>query len=165
MSEGNVRRLENNTVHLISLAPTPSFPTGVTLRPGLNTVPEVYFEEAEEVVIQRVPRGAKRDLKTKKWATEDFRPVRASLEELQKPVNFATPDGWRHGPQITIYSAEQAPDRPDGATPPASLEHLREPAALKCIELMNDPAVLKGWAKDSRAKVANYAQSRIAALR
>jgi hypothetical protein len=165
MSEGNVVKIENNTVHLIVLGTTPSFPQGVTLRPGLNTVPQFYMDEAEEIVIQRVPKGAKRDPKTKQWITEDFYPVKEAITELQRPVRFATADGWREGPQITIYAADQAPDRPDGPVPPQSLEHLREPAALKCIEIMNDAAVLKRWAKDSRPAVANFASSRINALR
>lgn len=163
MSE--VRRVENNTVHIIVLGKTPSFPQGVVLRPGLNTVPQFYFDEAEEVVIQRVPQGAKRDPKTKKWATVDFYPVKEAIAELQKPIRYATHEGWRNGPQITIYSVDQAPEGPDGPTPPETLEHLRPPAALKCIELMHDVSVLKKWAKDSRAQVANFAQSRIAALR
>lgn len=164
MSE--VAKVENNTAHLITLAPTPSFPNGVTLRPGLNPLPEFYLEEAAEVVGQRVPKGAKKDPKTKRWATEEYKPVLAAFEELQKPVRFFTIErGWQTGPQITVYTAEQAPDRPDGPVPPESLEHLKDLAALKCIELMNDVEVLKRWARDSRKNVANMAQSRIAALR
>ena len=64
-----------------------------------------------------------------------------------------TINGTTFGPQITIYTDDQA-GREDGIPSPHDLDGLKLTAAVKFVEATNDAEALKRWQKiDKRAEV------------
>lgn len=142
MSIGNVLRIENNTARKLGLPPTQSFPAGVHLIPGLNTVPVGYMAELDAVEVVNA--------NGKKW-----HPGREAVEGLLKRVRIVTPNGTTMGPQITVFTDDQA-GRSDGPPSPEDLLDLKVAAAVKFVEVTTDVEALKRWQKnDKRPEVKN----------
>jgi hypothetical protein len=148
----DVFKIENNTSAFIYLFATPSFPSGLRLIPGLNTVPKLFMDEFQE-----------------HSAMTEATPVRASvlrypgrevLEGLQAVVSYHTAEGPRTGPRITIYTDDQV-GREDGPIPPQDLKGIKEEAAIATIRVTSDKAALKRWSKDNRSAVASAAMAKL----
>jgi len=144
MSIGNVLRIENNTERLLGLPPTQNFPVGVKLIPGLNTVPAGYMAELEAFEVDTEVNGKKGP---KRY------PGREAVALLQQPVKIVTSNGTHRGPQITVFTDDQA-GRPEGPPAPEDLKDMKEAAAAKIIAVTTDREALKRWqANDNRPGV------------
>lgn len=147
-------KIENNTARVILLFPTDSFPEGIKLVPGLNTVPALYMEEFKGREVATESRAGK--------PGKSRFPGREVLEQLKEPVRIVTKDGIRIGPQITVYEDQQV-GREDGTPPPQSLKGLNDIAAEKIIEITSDRKALKRWAEEGGAH-ASKARTRLVTL-
>ena len=148
----DVFKIENNTSAFIYLFGTPSFPMGVRLIPGLNTVPKLFMDEFNEhtAMTEKTPV---------KESVVRF-PGREVLADLQKVVSYHTAEGPRTGPRVTVYTDDQA-GREDGPMPPQDLRGLKEEAAIATIRVTSDKAALKRWTKDTRAAVSSAANAKL----
>lgn len=154
-----VRRIENKTVTWIILPPTPSFPSGLKLVPGLNTVPTKYLDELDERVLETEPtkRGG-RLIPGKK-----VKPAQKMWERLTAPVHFLDDNGTRHyGPRVIFYD-DLMEDRQDGPPPPVNLPANRE-IAKKIIDVTTEKAALERWASQGRGEIPDYAKARLKTL-
>lgn len=147
-------KIENNTACLLGLPPTESFPSGLRLVPGLNSVPEDYMLELKTRAVNPEPR-----------ADGTPRPVRypgqEALDAFQVPVRIVTPDGTHTGPQITIYTDDQA-GREEGPPPPHDLSKYEKPeVAIALVRSTRDRKALKEYTKDKRPAVAAAARERL----
>lgn len=131
----NILRIENNTERLLGLPPTQSFPAGVRLIPGLNTVPAGYMAELDAAEAETHING--------KPGPKRF-PGRDALALLLKPVKIVKTNGTHRGPQITVFTDEQA-GRDDGPPAPEDLKDMKEAAAIKIVAVTNDREALKRW--------------------
>lgn len=168
-AEHTIRRIENHTSRLIVLPSTLSFPNGIRLIPGLNTVPVMYLEELEaySTPAREVLVGGRKVQRKERF------PGREVLEDLQKPVTRPNSERSFHiaahnglarysGPQITIYP-DAMEDRPDGPPPPEFLPTKKE-QALPIIAVTTDRAALKRWSQQGRGEVAQAAAAKLASL-
>ncbi len=164
MSNREIKRVENNAPRIIIAPPTPSFPNGVKLLPGLNTLPNKYYQELMELT---PPPSYKhvvgQDGQPKMEAYPPRYPGRKWLEEMQKLVIIHTPDGRRHSPQLTFYY-EELPDREDGPEYPATLPS-NEKAALALVNSVNPTPngrkVLERWLGTSKGAVASAIRTKL----
>ncbi len=154
-----IKRIENHRDSLMWLPPTPSFPNGMKLIPGLNTVPVLYLDELMErelVVADRVVNGRKLNGGTRK-------PAERMLANLQKHVFITDVNGSRKfGPQITIYDDIMS-DRQDGPPPPPALPS-NKVHAKKIIEVTTERAALKRWSEQGRGDIPDMARERLREL-
>ena len=148
----DVFKIENNTSAFIHLFATPSFPAGVRLIPGLNTVPKLFMDEFNE-------HSALTESKPNKPGVLRY-PGREVLADLQKVVQFYTAEGPRTGPRVTLYTDDQA-GREDGPMPPQDLRGMKEEAAIATVRVTSDKAALKRWSKDTRSAVASAATAKL----
>ncbi|MEY4507942.1 MAG: hypothetical protein RLZZ450_64 [Pseudomonadota bacterium] len=171
----SVRGIENHTSRLIILPPTYTFPKGVRLVPGLNRVPELYFEEAEQYELPE------REIESfgRKVKVPARKPITEALADLQKPLyraenkatgasasarRFRGVNGPYSGPQITIYRDPLAIEgREDGPPPPDFLPEDKKQARA-IIEVTTDRAALKKWAGQGRGEIAQAAAAKLLAL-
>lgn len=131
----SVKIVENNTLGRRYLPPTKSHPQGKWLEPGLNEVPELYFQELDSHVV------VFKDLAGKEY---DYFPGREALNLLLAPTKIADVAGiLRFGPQITVYNKDQVVG--DKAAWPHDLLGLKEPQALAFVTACTDSAVIKRW--------------------
>jgi hypothetical protein len=151
MSE--VVKIENNTIAAIYLFATETFPAGIRLLPGLNTVPTKYLEELKSHIVASEGKNGK--------AGKPISPGVLLLEDLQQSVRYVTMEGTKYGPRITIYSDDQA-GREDGPVPPADLRGYTDAQALVAVKLTSDVNVLKRWASDPRRDVKNAIAAKLA---
>lgn len=136
-----VYRVINNTLGPILLPFTPTFPAGVRLVCGANNVPTRYLDELRE------NKGA--------WA---------AFERMQDPERrFSLEHGTVFEPQITVMSKDADPG-PEGPPLPDTLSTMTPSAAKKLIEITDDRAKLRRWAKDSRDGVSRAAADRLTLL-
>lgn len=155
-----IKHIENHTSHLIILPCTDTFPNGLRLIPGLNSVPIAFFEELnglfKEVRTVMTKSGNKKQTK-ERW------PGRDSLAKLLQPVRLVTARGEDFGPQITIY--EDIQDRPDGPPAPLNLP-VNVEAAKAVIRQTADREALKRWAKagNGKGEVAMFARQTLESL-
>ncbi len=156
MSIGNVLRIENNTARQLGLPPTTTFPVGIRLLPGMNTVPVGYMAECDALEVETVVNGK---------VTGKRYPGREAVADFQKRVKIIRPgEPNSTGPQITVFTDDQA-GRPDGLPPPDDLLDMKSEIALKMIELTDDKEALKRWFdRDKRKNVKEAAQSKLASL-
>lgn len=138
-------KIENNTSRILLLPPLDGWETGMKLLPGLNSVPLAYYEALNELSVTPAPlaNGTPRPVRF---------PGREALSLLQQPVLIQTLEGRRHGPQITIFSAEQV-EREDGPVLPGDLAGYKPDVAIALVRTTSDRKVLRQWAKDSRQDV------------
>lgn len=172
MSEGNVRRVENHTHRIIMLpalmAETEegqlvSYEQGISLRPGLNTVPTQYLDAlAAKESDTAPPKGAK---------PGKVYPRRKSgeklLAQLMEPVRIVTIDGSHFGPQITIYEPDQVEvaGKPDGPELPPDLNAYSKRASMELIQKVGSKDVLRSWARLTKdAAVKQAAQAKLISL-
>lgn len=158
----DVKRIEVHCDGAIQWPPTPSFPLGVKLLPGLNTVPQLYLDEWLSVTVDTEPVfvNGKKQVRQRCPGAE-------ALEALQKPTTIRSVDGDRWGPRITIYEPDQVADRDDGPPLPASLVGLNPTIAKTLIERTRDKQALKRWAADRdhrMAELVTAAKARLAQL-
>ncbi len=156
----SIKHIENHTSHLIILPCTDTFPNGLRMIPGLNSVPMDYFEELNETFkeVRSVTTKSGKEKKTKeRW------PGREALAKLLQPVRLVTARGEEHGPQITIY--EDIQDRPDGPPPPLNLP-VNVEAAKAVIRQTADRAALLRWSKagNGKGEVAQFARATLESL-
>ncbi len=140
MSNQNCWRAENHLSCLIVLPPTDSFPQGVRLIPGLNSVPTKYFDEldAKEKPVYKVVKKPMNGVLVSNYELVDTRyPGREQLAKLTDvSVHRVTAEGRSYGPQLTVHREELA-GRPDGPPPPPQLP--AKPAAAKLlVDSMSD---------------------------
>lgn len=147
----DVKRIENHTARVLILPGTESHPEGKPLIPGLNTIPNLYWDELQAYEVDKFDRSGK------KKGTRF--PARETLEQLQVPVSIVTGKGVSFGPQITIYEDAMV-DRPDGIIP-ESLDTYNEVAALKMIEIVNDRTALRRYTKSRLPSVAAAAKAKL----
>jgi hypothetical protein len=151
-----VFRVENNTDAVIVLPPTPTFPAGIILRPGLNTpdastnaVPGTYFDELYAVE------------KARGKGKPPHYPGRSLIKQLLEPVHIQSWNGRRYGPRISIYHEEMA-DRVDGRVP-ESLDSFPVAAAKAIIDAYaSDKDALRRWTKSRDKDVALFAKQKLA---
>lgn len=148
----SVVKIENNTGAYISLFPTESFPSGVRLGPGLNTVPALFLEEFRARSVRGEGKNAK-----------EIFPGQVALADLLAPVSYFTVAGRQFGPRITIYTDDQA-GREDGPNPPFDLRGYSEEQALVAVRVTKDPKVLKRWLTDSRQKIKEAVRGKLAEI-
>ena len=147
-------KIENNTARLLGLPPTESYPAGLRLLPGLNNVPLEYMEELEAVCVtpEKKPNGEARPVRY---------PGREALSGLQIPVGIQKVDSRHNGPQITIYTDDQA-GREEGVPMPLDLASYKDDVAVALVRSTRDKKALKAYAKDKRPAVAAEANARLA---
>jgi hypothetical protein len=145
---------------LIILPCTDTFPNGLRLIPGLNSVPLDYFEELNG--LYKEPRSVMTKSGNKKQTKERW-PGRVQLAKLQESVRLVTARGEDFGPQITIY--EDIQDRPDGPPAPLNLP-VNVEAAKAVIRQTADRDALKRWAKagNGKGEVAMFARQTLESL-
>jgi hypothetical protein len=147
-------KIENNTARLLGLPPTETFPAGVTLVPGLNSVPESFIEELREKVVTPEPKadGTPRQVRY---------PGREALDGLLIPVRIVKPDSVHTGPQITIFTDEQV-GREEGPPIPHDLsKYEKVEVAVALVRATSDKTALKAYTKDKRQAVREAAQARL----
>ncbi len=157
MSENKrILRVENNTARFIVGPPTPSFPMGLKLQPGLNTWPAKYDQEIQELCSAPSFRDVVENGQLVKKLNEPRYMGRRWLEEMQKPVMVYTTEraSARVTPQLTFYY-EAMEDREDGPEPPAMLP-ANEKAALAIVNAttIRQKAHLERWLTASNVKGA-----------
>lgn len=157
MSLGNVLRIENNTARILGLPPTITFPVGIRLIPGMNTVPVGYMAECDALEVETVNVAGK--VNGKRY------PGREAVAGFLVKVKIVRPgEPNTTGPQITIFTDDQA-GRPDGLPPPDELTDMKSEIALKMIELTDDKEALKRWLeRDKRKVVKDAIQTKLAGL-
>lgn len=147
-------KIDNNTARLLGLPPTENFPAGLRLVPGLNNVPLDYLDElkAREIAPEPKPDGKPRAVRY---------PGREALDNLLVPVKIVKPDGATFGPQITIYTDDQA-GREEGPPAPHDLsKYEKEEVAIALVRSTKDRGALKSYAKDKRPAVAAAARAKL----
>ena len=147
-------KIDNNTARLLGLPPTDSFPSGLRLVPGLNNVPEEYMAELNERTVLQEPKadGTPRPVRY---------PGREVLADLQVPVRIVTPDSVSTGPQITIYTDDQA-GREEGPPAPHDLSRYdKVEVAVALVRSTKDRKALKEYVKDRRPEVSAAARARL----
>ncbi len=155
-----IKHIENHTSHLIILPCTDTFPNGVRLIPGLNSVPMDYFEELNALTKPAREVVTKSGLKK---MTKLRYPGRDTLDKLLTPVRLVTARGEDFGPQITIY--EDVQDRPDGPPAPMVLP-VNVEAAKAVIRTCSDRKALERWSKagNGKGEVAQFARAVLESL-
>lgn len=146
-------KIENNTACLLGLPPTDSYPSGLRLVPGLNNVPEEYMEELQSRSVMPEPKadGTPRPARY---------PGREALAAFQIPVRIVTPDSVTTGPQITIFTDDQA-GREEGPPAPTDLGKYDDKVAVALVRSTKDRKALKAYTQDKRAAVATAARERL----
>jgi hypothetical protein len=156
------KRIQNNTHRAIVFPPSESFPKGIRLPPdSLLTVPALYLEEICTAEALGVPPPATRA--DKKPVARVRIPGKEFLESLLEPVriDLGVGLGAKRGPQITIFSLDQCPDREDGPNHPDTLDDYKDvKVALKLVALCKDKLILEKWSVDRRDEIAQAARQR-----
>lgn len=146
-------KIENNTDRLLGLPPTDSLPAGLRLVPGLNNVPEEYMTELKTRAVMPEPR-----------ADGTPRPVRypgqEALDAYLIPVRIVKVDSIHVGPQITIFTDDQA-GREEGPPAPTDLGKYEDKVAVALVRSTKDRKALKEYTKDKRPAVATAARERL----
>jgi hypothetical protein len=161
----NVRKIENHRPSFIFLPNTESFPDGIRLIPGMNSVPEKYMTELFDFEIVRFKTDVvKRDKDGNRVGGTQAFPGRETLEQLQQPVRILRYEGNTTSPQITVYPEGAVLDVEDGPRLPHDLGEYEPAPALTLIRVISDKEALKRWTKDPRKEIASAAQTRISSL-
>jgi hypothetical protein len=170
VAEG-VKRIENNTEHLINLPPVesaPDFPNGIKLWPGITTVPLKYWAALEAYEPGTPLRCSPNPEDREKYKPSNKRPGLDTIKYLLTPTKIVKADGTFFGPQITVYDPDQC-DRPDGAPLPDTLAAYNDQTALRLIANVNNRDVLEKWARAEtdprRGEVRQAATTKLATLR
>lgn len=153
--EDTIRHIDNNTSHKIILPCTDTFPAGIHLICGLNSVPIDYLDELESLhkeSAQIVTKSGRKTTSKERW------PGREVLKTLQEPVRIVKASGETYGPQITIYADLQ--DRPDGPPAPMSLPQNKE-AAMAIIRETVDAKALERWSKAGKGEIPQAARAKL----
>lgn len=152
-----IKRIENHTERFILLPPTPSFPQGVKLVPGLNTVTVKYLEELDERVLESEPvkRGGRLIPGRKRY------PAQEMWAQLQAHVSLMNTNGQiTYGPQVTIYDDIMA-DRQDGPPPPLALPSNNKELAKRILAATTERKALERWASQGRGELPELAKQRL----
>lgn len=151
------QRIENHTSRFIVLPPTSTFPKGVRLQPGLNTVPIKYIKQLEAV--------------SRSGADEEGEvvvlfPGRKALADLQQTVSLHTARGMYHGPQITMYHPDdRALDgRDDGPPPPMTLP-MNQDAAKAIVNATNNRTALERWSTQGNTEAHQAAAAKLTRIK
>lgn len=158
MEKHPIKRIENHTSAPIILPMTDSFPHGIRLLPGLNSVPTKYLDELTEYAVVSSARVEN----NRKIPAVDRRPGQEVLADLQVPCTFPTANGDRYGQRVTIYE-DALEDREDGPPPPLALPSDKN-VAKKLVELTTDRKALERWSKASRGEVQSLVNAKLAAM-
>lgn len=151
------KRIENHTEHFILLPTTPTFPKGLKLIPGLNTVPVKYLDQLMERELEVPARKQGGRL----LPAEKRRPAERMWARLQQHVRLVNVLGHEsYGPQVTIYEDIMA-DRQDGPPPPIALPLANKELCKRILAVTTERAALERWASQGRTEVAELAKARL----
>jgi hypothetical protein len=156
MSDKLPLRCENNAPRFIIAPPTPSFPNGIRLQPGLNTWPSLYAHEVEQL-----PKKKRTVNKNGKISQVEQSSWDRFVEMNTAPIVIHTVEGRRVGPMLTFYY-EALEDREDGPEPPAVLP-ANEKAALAIVNATSgrQKAALERWLPLAKGAVKSAIESKL----
>ncbi len=160
-----IKRCENWAPRIIIGPPTPSFPNGLKLLPGLNTFPDKYYQELMELSpAPTYKQVVQEDGSVKMIANPPRFPGRKWIEEMEKMILIdAGPFGKKHSPQLTFYY-EELEDREDGPEYPPTLP-VNEKAAIALVNSVTPTKagrkVLERWLPLTKGAVASAINAKL----